>query len=157
MNFKSVPKILLAFSVGFLGASLVGVVGLTKGYLSPRALGIFLAVVWLGGFSFLTVAFQRLARKRLSQGQGLEVGTATPSEASYRKQLRLIKLYKAWIVVLMLCLVGGVVKCASARPIPLFPMFVGITMNLLITWGLVLTIRKLQKSLSERHVERDSC
>jgi hypothetical protein len=153
MNVKSVAKLLLAFSACFLGASLVGTLGLIKGYLSPRALGIFLALVCLGGFAFLMVTFQRLARERLSQGQGLEAGTAAPSRASYRRQLLLIKLYKAALVGLVLCPVGGVVEGTRVRPIPLFPMFVGITMNLLITWGLVLTIRKLQKSLSEKQIE----
>jgi hypothetical protein len=60
---------------------------------------------------------------------------------------------KVYVAVLVLCLVSGVVRATSLRPIPFLPMFVGITMNLLITWALVLTIRKLQKGLSERHPE----
>ena len=146
MNIKSVTKLLLAFSACFLGASLLGTVGLINGYLSPRAFGIFLALVCLGGFAFLTIAFQRLARKRQS-------GSANSSETSHRRQLLLIRRYKALIVFLVLCLVAGVVEDTSVRPIPLVPMSVGITMNLLMTWGLVLAIRKLQKSLSERHLE----
>jgi hypothetical protein len=56
----------------------------------------------------------------------------------------MIKLYKASIVVLVLCLVGGVVKGATLRPVPWFPMLVGIAMNLLWTWGLVLAVRKCE-------------
>jgi hypothetical protein len=151
MNIKSVARLLLAFSACFLGASLIGTVGLIKGYLSPRALGFLLALVCLGGFAFLTIVFQKLARKRVAQRS--EARTANPSEAFHRRQLLLISMYQVWIVVLMLCLVGGVVKGTSARPIPLFPLFVGVTLNLLITWSLVLTIRKLQKGLSERHLK----
>jgi len=146
MNIKSVAKLSLVYSGCFWAALLVGVVGFIKGYLSPRALGIFLALVNLGGGAFLTTAFRRLARKNATQGW--EAETANPSKASRKRQLFLIKMYKAWIIFLMLCLVGGVVRCMGVRPIPWLPMLVGITMNLLTMWALVLTVRKLQKRLS---------
>jgi hypothetical protein len=144
MNVKSMVKPLLAFQACFLGASLLGTVGLTKGYLSPRALGIFLALVCLGGFVYLTIAFRRLARQRLTQG--LEAGTA-------RKQLLLIRMYKVFVVFLVLGVVSGVFKGISVRPIPFLPMFVGVTMNLIMTWAVMQTIGRLQKSLSERLLE----
>jgi hypothetical protein len=126
--------------------SLVGIAAFIKGYLSPRALGIFLAITILGGVAFLTAAFRRLARENVIQGR--EAETVNPSKASRKRQLFLIKMHEAWIVFLMLCLVGGVVRCVNVRPIPWLPMLVGITMNLLTTWALVLTVRKLQKGVS---------
>ena len=146
MNIKSVAKLSLVYSGCFWAVSLVGIAGFIKGYLSPRALGIFLAITILGGVAFLTAAFRRLARENVIQGW--EAETANPSKASRKRQLFLIKMYEAWIVFLMLCLVGGVVRCINVRPIPWLPMLVGITMNLLTTWALVLTVRKLQKGLS---------
>ena len=113
MNIKSVAKLSLVYSGCFWAALLVGVVGFIKGYLSPRALGIFLALVNLAGVAFLTTAFRRLARKNATQGW--EAETANPSKASRKRQLFLIKMYKAWIVFLMLCLVGGVVRCIGVR------------------------------------------
>ena len=146
MNIKSVAKLSLVYSGCFWAVSLVGIAGFSKGYLSPRALGIFLAITILGGVAFLTAAFRRLARENVIQGW--EAETVNPSKASRKRQLFLIKMYEAWIVFLMLCLVGGVVRCINVRPIPWLPMLVGITMNLLTTWALVLTVRKLQKGLS---------
>lgn len=78
--------------------------------------------------------------------QGLEARGADLYAENRKRRLRIIKMYKAWIVVLVLCLVGGVAKGASVRPIPVFPMLVGIAMNLLITLALVLTIRKLERT-----------
>lgn len=144
MNIRSVAKRVLGVSLCFVGAALLGTVGLIKGYLSPRVFGVFLALVCLGGFVFLTIAFKRLARQSITQGP--EAGTA-------RKQRLLIRMYKVWIVLLVLCLVSGVVQATSVRPIPFLPLLAGITMNLLITWALVLAIRKLQKGLSERHFD----
>jgi hypothetical protein len=140
MNFKSMAKQLLVFQACFLGASLLGILGLSKGYLSPRALGILLAFICVGGFVFLMIAFKRSAGLRVTQG--LEAGTV-------RKQLLLIRMYQIVVIFLVLALVSGVIKGISARPIPFFPLSVGVIMNLLMTWAVVETIRKLQKSLSE--------
>ena len=57
MNVKSVTKLLVTFSASFLCALLVAVAALEKGLLSPRGLGVFLALVCLGGFVFFVIAF----------------------------------------------------------------------------------------------------
>ena len=144
MNVKSVAKLVLAFSACFVSVTLLGTMGWMKGYLSPRGLGVFLALVCLGSFVFLTIAFRRLARHQVTQA---------PAAGTASSQLLLIRMYKVWIVVLVLCLVSGVVEGTRVRPIPFLPMLVGIIMNLLITWALAQTIRKLQKGLSERHLD----
>lgn len=84
------------------------------------------------------IAFRRLARKS---------GAQDFSSITRKRRLFLIKMYKAWIIVLALCLIGGIVKGANVHPLPLFPMAVGIAMNLLTTSVLVMAVRKLQKSL----------
>jgi len=142
MNVKSIKKLLVVFSAFFLCASLMGVEALNKGWVSPRALGVFLALVCLGGWAFLVIAFRSLASKRRVQGP--DTGTVAISPATRK---RLIAMYKAWIVVLVLCLAGGVWKGASVHPVPLFPMLVGVTINLLTTWVLVRAVQRLSRTL----------
>ena len=141
MNVRSITKLLVVFSAFFCCVLLAGIEALNKGWLSPRTLGTLLALLCVSASVFLAIAFRRLASKR--GVQGLEVGTATISPSTRRG---LITMYKAWIVVLALCLVGGVLKGASVRPVPVFPMVVGATMNLLITRGLVRAVRRLSKT-----------
>ena len=141
MVIKSIAKLMLTFSACFLCAAVLGAVGLNKGLLSPRGLGIFLAVLCLSSLVFLVVKFRRLAREHRAQD--------LTADFTRERRVFLIRMYKGWIAVLALCLVGGIVKETSVHPIPWGPMLVGITMNLLTTWTLVLAIRKLQRGLNQ--------
>ena len=139
MNVKSTRKLLVTFSACFLCALRAGVVAIDTGLLSPRGLGIFYAGLCLVSFVCLTIAFRRLSRT-----QPIE----NPFTAPRERRLAQIRVYKASIALLALCLIGGIVKGASVHPFPLFPMLVGITINLLTTYVLVVALRELQRSVN---------
>jgi hypothetical protein len=115
-----------------------------NGSLSPRGLGIVLALVCVAGFIGFWAALVRIGRKTAST-QFLNDQPIV--DAAMRKKLiREIRFCRVGIAFLVLCLIFAV---AGSKGAPVPPLMVGVTMNLLFTTSLILRIRQLKRLLAE--------
>jgi hypothetical protein len=126
------------FSACFLAISLVLVRELVVGFLSPRGLGIALLLLFIGSlivFTRMVAADVRTRSRTWPEGQ--------PLDHTRRK----IRLGKIAIVILMVLLLNGFFELRHGL---VFPLLVGIGMNILITITIARTVLRLQKSLKNR-------
>jgi hypothetical protein len=128
MHVRSVAKLMLAFSACLLCAVLIAVLALNNGVLSPRGLGIILALLCLGGIFIFTIAFQRMARKNAAEGSE----TRTSERTIMLSVLEWIKQHRIGVLVLSLWLVA----CFwLTRGGPWIPRLIGAFFALLFTIG----------------------
>jgi uncharacterized membrane protein YqhA len=142
MELKTLFKIALMFSACFLGVSLLLVHEFAVGFLSPRAMGTALLLLCLciaGGSIFvLTIA---KAQRRSGDQPEKPLG-----DAVRKRRLLQIKLGKIAIVILVFALLSGLLKLRNG---PIWPLLVGITMNILITFAIARAVMQLQTSLKD--------
>jgi hypothetical protein len=145
MNLKAITKLMVLFSACFMSVLLVAVYANVNGSLSPRGLGILLALVCVAGFFGFWAALTKIGRKT---GSTQILNDKRLDEAAIRKKLvRDIRFCRFGIAFLVLCLV---IALAEAKDGPILPLSIGIVMNLLFTTSLVSRLRQLKKALAER-------
>jgi len=132
-------RITLLFSVGFLSISLLLARAFVMGFLSPRALGITLLLVFVASLA----VFTRIVAG-LRTGSGIQGEDRPLDQAGRKRRLRQIRLGEIAIVILVVLLLNALFRLRHEF---LLPQLVGIGMNILITITVARVVIRLQKSL----------
>lgn len=142
MRQNSILKATLLFSAGFICALLGVVLAFSKGFVSPRWLGIVLLLLCIGGVIALFAVSRRFATAEVFNAAPVASNTTDPTVR--KRRLFLIRFYQAWIVLLVVCLVSALGKAGS---VPIAPLAVGVVVNLSIVAACLLMVKRLQRSL----------
>ena len=131
---KKLIKWTLLFSVSFLGVLALLTGALTQGYLSPRAFGLALVVLFGVSFAvFALAALKHVSVRRRDPSHSPSVDALTQ-----RRRVLGIRAAKAAIAVLGILLVMSLLRMGT---VPLFPLLTGVTMNIctiaVVVWILV--------------------
>jgi uncharacterized membrane protein YqhA len=140
MELKTLFKIALMFSACFLGVSLLLVHEFAVGFLSPRAMGTALLLLCIAGGSIFVLTIAKAQRRSGDQPE------KPLGDAVRKRRLLQIKLGKIAIVILVFALLSGLLKLRNG---PIWPLLVGITMNILITFAIARAVMQLQTSLKD--------
>ena len=140
MKLNSRFKVILLFSACFVVASVLLAHEFAVGVLSPRALGIALLVLCVGGGFVFVVILVKVQHRLQAQRE------ASSPDAIRKRRLSQIRVGKIAIVILVLALINGLV---TERNAPLLPLLVGVTMNLLITFAIARTVIRLQRRVKD--------
>ncbi len=141
---KTIVKLTLLFSACFMGVMLLLAHEFSVHSLSPRGLGIALALLSVGGVLIFALLLLVFVRKRAVPS--LDITAALPLDPATRKQrIFFIRFCKGWIALLVLCLVVGLGRATRST---LGPTLVDVFMNLATTFALVWVVVRMQKTLN---------
>jgi hypothetical protein len=139
---KSLVKRLLLLSACSAGVMILFALGSSRGILSPRGLGIALAILCIA-IAIGTVLIIKKSAKELRVTPG-PPGSSTDAVTRNRLLWRL-RMAKTTIVIMGVALVAGLTQIKNS---PILPLLVGLIMNLLITAKSVQTVVRLKKILN---------
>jgi hypothetical protein len=132
---KILIKRLLLFSACSLGAMTLLVLAFSRGFLSPRGLGIALLIMCVAIGSVAII-------KKSAKEFAILPGTSIDDTTTRKRRLLGIRAGKAMIALLALTLVLGLFRGG-----PLAPVLVGIAVNLAMMLSLIWWVLRLQRSL----------
>lgn len=134
---KILVKRLLLFSAYSVGAMTLLVLAFSRGFLSPRGLGIALLIMCIA-IGSVAVAIIKKSAKEFA----ILLGTSIDETTTRKRRLLGIRAGKAMIALLALTLVLGLFRGG-----PLAPVLVGIAVNLAMMLSLIWWVLRLQRSL----------
>ncbi len=129
--------------IAILGSNVLLLLGVAHGILSPRewAFGV---LAWFAAIFLWAVVRKRAARKTLSSNAGPPVALGSHARRRIR---RTIRMSKAWIGVLAVCLPIGVVDGVAHRA--WLPTLTGVGISVLMMYVALQKIRRLRTLVAD--------